>query len=98
MLGESISLKTLANLLVGWVSRGTSSNGVGRVVAKIEPLAGLPSVPSVEREGSKLQVGHIAVHQVPQGSSVGFGMGRREHSRRSGCEKMKSGLMGNPMP
>ena len=73
------------------------------MVAKIEPLAGPSSIPSVEMEGPKLQVQGVTIHWVPPGMSVDSNVRTRDlcigrHGRRSGCEKMKSGLMGNPMP
>ena len=78
---------------------GTSSDSIHGVVAKIEPLAGLPLESPPEVECSVFKIGRVTVHRVPQGSGVGFSMGRCEHgSRRSGCEKTKSRLMGDPMP
>ena len=85
--------------MVGQVPHGTSSDGVRRVVAKIEPLTGLPLVSPLEVERSVFKIGRVMVHRIPQGSSVGFSTSRSEHgSRRSCCEKTKSRLMGDPMP
>ena len=88
---------TLSDLLIGGIPHIPPSNGVGRVVAKVEPLAGPPLVSPSEVECPVFKIGRVTVHQIPQGSSVGFSTGRREHRRRSSvCEKMKSGLMGIP--
>ena len=83
--------------MVGWIPQDSSSDGVCGVVAKIEPLADPPLVSPPEVEHSVLNIGRVTVHWVPQGPSVGFSTGRGEHgSRRSGCEKKRSGLMGIP--
>ena len=72
------------------------------MVVKIEPLAGPPSITAMEMEHTELQVQGITIHQVPQGTGVDGDMRRvlsvGRHGRKSGCEKMKSGLMGDPMP
>ena len=57
--------------MVGVVSRGTTPNGVGMVIAKIEPLAGSPCVPPTEMEGREFQIGHVMIHQIPMGDGVG---------------------------
>ena len=93
----SIRYGTLSNLLVGWVSQDTSSNGDRGVVASIKPLAGPPLVSPPEVKRSVFKIGRVTVHRVPQGAGVGFSTGRGKHdSRRSGCEKKRSGLMGIP--
>ena len=83
--------------MVGWVSQDTPSDGVGGVVASVEPLAGPPLVSPPEVERPVFKIGRVTVHRIPQGSGVGFSTSRGKHgSRRIGCEKMKSGLMGIP--
>ena len=85
--------------MVGGITQNTSSDGVGGMVASVEPLAGPPLVSPPEVECSVFKIGRVTVHRIPQGLSVGFSTGRGEHgSRRSGCEKTKSGLMGIPTP
>ena len=83
--------------MVGRISQDTPSYGIHGVVASIEPLAGPPLISPPEVERSVFQIGRVTVHRIPQGSGVGFSASRGEHgSRRSGCEKKRSGLMGIP--
>ena len=79
MSDASILSGTLSNLLIGWVPQTTSSDGVGRVVASIEPLAGPPLVSPPEVERSVFKIGRVMVHWVPQGASIGFGASRGKH-------------------